>query len=171
MSLDESKKINEKKWGKSFPAGSVPLFRFYSGKLNDHFYTASLTEINTLPAIGMALESCLGFIGAVENNYPVYRAWSPGMNDHFYTNDLSEYVNACKNGYNGEGIAGYGKPQSEHTIPLYRYWLIDKNSPDNIGRDHFYTTDENEVKRLPSSVTVSAEGVLCYIDRLETEQV
>jgi hypothetical protein len=159
---------NEKKWGKSFPAGSVPLFRFYSSKSNDHFYTASLAEINTLPAIGMALEGCIGFIGAVENNQPIYRAWSPGANDHFYTNDLNEYVNVCKNGYNGEGIAGYGKPQGEHTLPLYRYLLVSKNAPDNLKTDHFYTTNENEVKALPASVAVSAEGVLCHIDSIET---
>jgi hypothetical protein len=159
--------LHENKAGRLIPPESLPLFRVYSSKLNDHFYTASLTELNTLPTHGWVLESCLGFIGALQGDVPIYRAWAPGFGDHFYTHDLNEYVNACKNGYTGEGIAGYGKPQSAHTIPLYRYNLVRKDLPANAARDHFYTIDKDEVKSLSADYTVSDEGILCYIDKID----
>jgi hypothetical protein len=142
---------------------SVPLFRFYCSANNDHFYTANIAEINTLVNIGWEMECCLGYIDTDSNATPIYRAWSLPLNDHFYTNNENEYKNACANGYKAEGIVGYSKA-GPGSVPVYRYLLTYGYAQPHIKKDHFYTTNENEVKLLPGNVTVAAEGILCYVD-------
>lgn len=107
---------------------STPLYRLGGP---EHFYTASLAELNNTMRAGYSLE----FIYAPypRENTPVYRAALPG--DHFYTTNLAEAYNACRaTGSRLEGI-GWFTDNSTDGTPVYRF---------NLGGDHFYTANTSE---------------------------
>ncbi len=95
-------------------SGSTPLYRFWSGSLNSHFYTSSDSERNSLIRGGV-----WGYEGIAYYVYPkyysgltpVYRFWSNSLQTHYYTANVSE---ATAIGYNPtwtyEGVAFYAVP-------------------------------------------------------------
>ena len=70
---------------------------------------------------------------------PLYRYYK---GEHFYTTNIHEIGTATpgrqgNHGYVSEGVQCIiHTRQDPNTIPLYRYWN---------GRDHFYTTNSNEI--------------------------
>ncbi|QQS23067.1 hypothetical protein IPM19_00660 [bacterium] len=90
---------------------TVPLYRYYSAALTDHFYSVS----DEAPA-GYANEGILGyvFVSHREGTVPIYRLYrhemSPLNGDHLYTTSASERDLAAQFGYVYEGIEGYVCP-------------------------------------------------------------
>jgi hypothetical protein len=79
------------------PAGTIPIYRFWSGTFQGHFYTASPSErdhvIATWPQ-DWTYEGVAYYAYANEQHptgtLPVYRFWSPTFRHHFYTISLTE---------------------------------------------------------------------------------
>ena len=150
---------------------TVPVWRFWSPVLLDHFYTANQTERDLLlheysdvwTDEGTAYGAHLAADDA--NMVPVYRFWSPPLTSHFYTaseterefvqTDLSDF-------WTYEGIAFYVYPagsQPPGTVAVHRSWS------DLLG-SHFYTADDFEsfaVTNYWSSVWTD-EGIAWYAE-------
>ena len=102
----------------------------------------------------------------IAGSYPLYRYWNNWMGDHFYTLYASEIGTTTpgsygKYGYVCEGVAGYClKHQVSGSVPLFRYY-------NGGNRDHFYTTNSNEIgTTVPGQVGkygYQSEGIDCYV--------
>ncbi|HEX8974751.1 MAG TPA: SpoIID/LytB domain-containing protein [Patescibacteria group bacterium] len=126
----------------------VPVYRFNNPTTNDHFYTASESEKNSIAQI------------------PVYRFYSPTNGHHFYTALESEkniISNTAQSGYVPEGIAFYAyNSQISGTSPVYRFY-------NSSSSDHFYTISEDEKNSLINSQSgYSFEGVAFYAFTTQT---
>lgn len=80
--------------------GTAPVYRFWSGALNTHFYTASQAErdklVNNYPQVwadeGIAFYAYVGSLDialSIGIN-PVYRFWSGSLGTHFFTTSQTE---------------------------------------------------------------------------------
>jgi len=145
---------------------TVPVYRYYSSRTSDHFYTTKAAEIGTTQN-GVTgnhgyISEGVGFYLAesqADGYTPVYRFWNDRNNDHFYTANQSESDGVHVHGYKAEGVVGYiATSQIEGTIPVHRYW--------NSGaKDHFYTTNGNEIGVTEVGASRNGyqyEGVLGY---------
>ena len=75
----------------------APIYRFWSGSLNAHFYTADEAErdklINDYPHVWIYEGPAFYAYPdgqQPDNALPVYRFWSPVLESHFYTMDETE---------------------------------------------------------------------------------
>ena len=91
--------------------GSVPVYRYYKGPGNDHFYTTNAGEIGTtqpgaMGHHGYRCEGVLGYCypGPRPNTRPVFRYWNPRITDHFYTANPHELGPAGAHGWLPEGV-------------------------------------------------------------------
>lgn len=86
---------------------TTPLYRYYSHKQEDHFYSTSSTQ----PA-DYASEGVIGhiFVSNVAGSTPLYRLWRHQGGDHLYTTSAAERDSAAQHGYVFEGIEGYVCP-------------------------------------------------------------
>ena len=112
----------------SAPANAVPVYRFYAGQPNSHFYTADQAEYQNLrninptnnPGVGWSYESIEFYTvlpqnGSCASGYqPVYRAYNnrfnpnPALNDgnHRITPSVIDYQRLISFlGYTAEGVA------------------------------------------------------------------
>ncbi|HBP01254.1 MAG: hypothetical protein UY41_C0042G0003 [Candidatus Moranbacteria bacterium GW2011_GWE1_49_15] len=134
-------------------AGTVPVYRFYSKKTGDHFYTTSENEKIKLSE---SLNSSYAFEGTAfyalpddslqPSAVPVYRFYNSSNGDHFYTaseNEKDKITNNLSTLYQYEGIAFYSLPDDsiESASPIYRFH-------NSSSGDHFYTADGNEATSL-----------------------
>ncbi len=109
--------------------GEVPLYRFYSPSIGDHFYTANAQDYTSLvndPAHFYLYEGIVGYIkpypgtGACPaGTHPLYRMYSSYLTDHFYTDNVNEYNQGTdlkwSNNDPGPGSITTGHP---FTVPL-----------------------------------------------------
>jgi hypothetical protein len=78
--------------------GTIPLYRFWSNRLGDHFYTTSASErdsiIRTYDTNTWLYEGVAYYVypqsSTVANTVSVARFWSPDLQTHFYTADDAE---------------------------------------------------------------------------------
>ena len=87
---------------------TIPLYRAYSEKALDHFYTTNQTEMNEhVASMGYAYEGISAYVYAswICGSTPLYRLYSPKVKDHFYTTVKMERKSAMQSGYKDEGIA------------------------------------------------------------------
>jgi hypothetical protein len=105
------------------PAGTIPVYRFWSDVLGGHFYTTSVTErdklINTYSHV-WAYEGPAYYVYAEgqhpADTQPVYRFWSDVVGHHFYTISSSErdkLINNYSDVWTYELIAWYTYPNAE----------------------------------------------------------
>lgn len=93
-------------------ANTVPVYEFYSAKLNTYFYTANYDEKNqilaTYPDNVWHLDGVMWYTYPLAYTGPsttVFRFWSPSLGRHFYTSSTAERDNliATQNVYQYEG--------------------------------------------------------------------
>jgi hypothetical protein len=136
---------------KILPGGYQPVYRFWSGKFNGHFYTISEAEKNDVvrryPDV-WSYETIAWYALPLQNgNCPagynkIYRFWSGSYNHHFYTASESEKNHVLRNWPN---VWQYEGPQycvqtgagASSNQPVYRFWSGKLNG-------HFYTADGSE---------------------------
>ena len=98
--------------------GSIPLYRYYSGRAHDHFYTTNAREIGVSPygtkvKYNYVNEGVAGYCYQSRFNgaIPLHRYWNPRLQNHFYTTNAKEIgtttLRRSKKGYTYEGIACY----------------------------------------------------------------
>jgi len=99
--------------------GLVPVYRYYHGGNNDHFYTTNGGEIGTTESghtgnHGYKCEGVLGYCSPTEffGSIPVYRYYNGASHDHLYSTNAGE-IGTTQSGHTGnhgytcEGILGY----------------------------------------------------------------
>ena len=100
--------------------GMVPLYRYYQGAHQDHFYTTNPHEIGTVvPGVarnGYTSEGIAGYCypHLRDGTVPLYRYWRSDT-DHFYTTNASEIGTTVPGvtgrfGYQYEFVACYVTP-------------------------------------------------------------
>lgn len=87
--------------------GTVPLFRYFNGRITDHFYTTNWNELRAGRS-GWILEGIQGYVfrRRQAGTIPLYRYWNPRIGDHFYTTSWGE-LGRGRHGWNYEGIQCY----------------------------------------------------------------
>lgn len=142
--------------GRTIPAGTSAVYRYYKGSVADHFYTTNWGELGA-GKDGYVLEGIAIFANTtqVSGTVPVYRYYNGRTSDHFYTTSWSE-LGAGGSGYTYEGIAFYAfTSQVSGTAPVYRYY--------NGGNgDHFYTTNWAELGAGGGGYTYEGVGFYAY---------
>ncbi len=137
----------------------LPLYRFWSGELGDHFYTTNEIE-KTVVEKGRIyrFERIEAHILAKQKTgtQALHRFWNPRLNDHFYTaNQQEAEILKNDNNWRYEGVIGYvHTSQTENTVPIYRFFNPKIN-------DHFYTISENAKKNPPGDWLY--KGVAGYV--------
>ena len=134
---------------------TVPLYRYWNGRIGDHFYTTNWRELGT-GKHGWRYEGiqCHVLPQRRRGSVPLYRYWNGRIGDHFYTTNWRE-LGSGRYGWRYEGIQCYVYPtRILRTIPLYRYWN------GRIG-DHFYTTNWGELGS--GRYGWRYEGIQCYV--------
>ena len=138
------------------PAGAAPVYRFYAGQPNSHFYTAIQAEYQSLrnlnptnnPAVGWAFESIEFYTvlpqasGACGAGYqPVYRAYNNRFNPNAVLNDGNHRVTPSAIdyqrsiaflGYTGEGVA-FCSPVTTDAVADLHGWYIYPGSEAQSG--------------------------------------
>jgi hypothetical protein len=150
--------------------GICPVFRFWMGAKNTHFYTideAEASKLKTQYSSVFTYEGTAFYTHAVaqsvSNTLPVHRFWKPSDNTHFYTiaEAEKEKIRTLYSSifvYEGAVLLAYPKGQQPPgALPVYRFW----KSADNT---HFYTVSESEKNKLCLcySNVYTYEGVAWY---------
>lgn len=103
--------------------GALPVYRFWSGSLEGHFYTISDREADKLLTEYADVWSFEGVAfyafptdAAPSDTLPVYRFWSDRLGHHFYTMSETEkqkLIDVHAYTWTYEGIAWYAYPASD----------------------------------------------------------
>ncbi len=139
--------------GSRAPAGTEPLFRFFSPLFDCHFFTANEAEalklVNDFPDV-WEFER-VAFYALPDANMagalPVYRFWSPVLSSHFYTikeGEKDKLINQFSDIWVFEGIAFFAFTaitRPAETVPVFRFLNIQNGC-------HFFTTSEIERDKL-----------------------
>ncbi|MBL8015226.1 MAG: hypothetical protein JNK26_03505, partial [Candidatus Doudnabacteria bacterium] len=133
------------------------VYRFWSDKHQNHFYTADDNEKNDVLAkysqstwkyervAFHAFDANINYPVSA-GLYPVFRFWNNTLQGHFYTidpNEAKDLVNHPERGwvFEFEAFQAFKAPYQNYTVPLYRFWS-------NSLQAHFFTTDEAEKNDL-----------------------
>ncbi len=139
--------------GSRAPAGTEPVFRFFSPVTICHFFTAKESEVlklvNDFPDVwefeGVAFFALSS--ASVTGALPVYRFFSPVLMSHFYTIKESEkdkLINQFSDIWIFEGIAFFAftaNTRPAETVPVFRFL----NSQTGC---HFFTASTSERDKL-----------------------
>ena len=146
------------------------IYRFWSDKLQAHFYTISQDEKEyierTYPTVWTFEGGAyFAYQQTALNTSPVYRFWSDKLQAHFYTisQDEKEHIERTyPTVWTFEGVAWHANPtQTANTFPVYRFWSNDKQV-------HFYTISKEEkehIQRTYSTHIWNYEGIAYYAQR------
>lgn len=147
------------------PAGAAratthsSLYRLFSSRTGDHFFTASSAERDSAVRGEYTSEGSPGYVEttAASGLVPLYRLYSAARHEHFYTSDSTERDGAVKSGFSSEGIAAYlAQSNQTDTTALYRIFLKASTGL------HFYTTSSDERNALVSRGE-AYEGISGYL--------
>lgn len=131
---------------------TLPVYRFWSDKYKNHFYTISENEKNSVitkyPDNVWKYERIAYYAipykstGCANGSSPLYRFWSDTYGGHFYTVSENEKNTVIEkypdNIWRYERIAYcVYKTNETNTSPVFRFWS-------NALSTHFYTISENE---------------------------
>jgi hypothetical protein len=134
--------------------GLVPLFRYWSPLIKDHFYTTNWSTLKN-GVRGWKYDGIQAYV-YTENRpetVPLRRFWNAHTGDHFYTVDDAEVRDDPK--WVAQGTTAYVYKTFDHGgIPLYRYY-------NSVTGDHFYTTNWKELERGANGFEY--QGVACYV--------
>lgn len=125
------------------------VYRFWSPKIEKHFYTIDTVEKETLLTYSSDVWTYEGAVFAAFQDdsdpatRPVYRFWSNKLSGHFYTIDEQEknwLIQELEYVWTFEGVAFYAYPSGLRppwASPVYRFWSPAKST-------HFYTISQKE---------------------------
>lgn len=139
-----------------FYLNTRPLYRYFSNRYVDHFYTTNWNNARS----GTSNFNWHGwegniFIGqVVPNVVPLYRYYNAAKTNHYYTKNFGALGNGAL-GYTYEGIEGYVYATAvPGSVPLYQYF-------NHSSVTHFYTTDYTELGSGGQGYTYI--GIECYV--------
>ncbi|MBQ9277465.1 MAG: Ig-like domain-containing protein [Lachnospiraceae bacterium] len=132
--------IEEEKAPETPVVETVDMHRLYNPNSGEHFYTASVSEKNTLVAAGWRYEG-IGWKAPVTSDTPVYRLYNKNAGDHHYTRDVAERDKLVAAGWKYEGIGWYS--DDNEGVALYRQY-----NPNAKAGSHNYTASKSENDKL-----------------------
>ncbi len=144
--------------------GSV--YRFFDTQKGSHFFTASVTErdtiARTLPQYRYEGEAFDAATRSGPGTVEVYRFFNRETGTHFFTADANErdQVLTTLRSFDYEGVAYRGYASSEGGVheELYRFY-------DTRTNTHFYTISETERDTIAATLpNYRYEGVAYYVD-------
>ena len=130
---------------------SSTMYRLRNPNTNDHLFTSSTAEKNTLVQQGWEDEG-IGFTMPFVK--PIYRLYNTYSADHMMTTDLQETNNLIDNQWQYEGVCGFASSEVTDN-PVYRLY-------NEYSGDHMFTMDENEYEGLKTAGWID-EGVAFYV--------
>lgn len=132
---------------------TVPVYRLYNQRTNEHLYTTSASEKNTLyEKNGWGYEGIAWY--APTSGDAVYRLYNAAQKNHLYTTDKNEVASLKKAGWtvdNSSKAVFY----SGGDTPVYRVYNAGANGL------HHLTTDKNEYTSLGKNGW-KKEGISLY---------
>lgn len=130
--------------------GKQAMHRLYNPWSGEHFYTASMSELRNLAALGWTYEG-VGWVAPTSgsNVYRLYNRWS---GDHHFTTNASEKDACVKAGWTYEGVGW----KSGGSKPVYREY-----NPYASAFYHNYTANASEHNHL-CSIGWKGEGIGWY---------
>lgn len=138
---------------------STPIYRFYSPRTQEHFFTYNPAERDQLLNRGWGNYEGVSWYAPC-NGDDVYRLYNPVSDDHFYTRNWSEYFTlSTHRGWIPESVAFYS--DTGQRIPVYRLY-----NPSLQTGSHHYTTSIHEVNVLTSQRGWHYEGIAWYASSL-----
>jgi hypothetical protein len=139
--------------GPRAPAGTEPVYRFFSPVYGCQFFTANEAEafkliddypdVWTFEGVGFYALPSASLAGAL----PVYRFWSPVLLSHFYTikeGEKNKLIDQYPDIWVFEGVAFFAftaDVRPAETAPMYRLW----NSQTGCHRYTFSETERDEL--------------------------
>lgn len=139
-------------------SASIPIYRFYSSRTQEHFFTNNPAERDHLLQRGWGNYEGISWYSSVSDDN-IYRLYNPKLDDHLYTRNLNEYnILSTQRGWNAEGVAFYS--DQDQRVPVYRLY-----NPSLQSGSHLYTTNVNEVAVLQGRGW-NYEGVAWYSSSL-----
>lgn len=119
------------------PSGTYPVYRAYRGDVDDHFFTASKSEYDSLSA--KYVREGVAFQGA-DSGAIVYRLYNPNAKQHMYTSDYKEASDLVKAGWQPETVTFAAARSGREVYRLYN---------PNTGSHHFTTEakERDDLKR------------------------
>lgn len=137
----------------------VPVYRLFSLKTGEHFYTLSLSEKESCVKTGWKAEG-IAWYAPKKSRTPIYRLSNPNnYGEHHYTKSANEKDMLVKQGWRYEGIGWYS--DDSKTIPVYRHY-----HPSQKTGNHHYTTSKGESDHIVRYQGWKYEGVSWYAARV-----
>lgn len=131
---------------------SVDIYRLYNSGNNEHLYTTSQEEVNTLTRTGWKYEG-IGWKAPASGD-GVYRLYSPVTRAHLYTKDTNEVKTLSGRGWSVDNNNSPLFYSGKSGTPVYRLY--------NEGiKLHLLTTDKNEYNVLKDQGW-KQEGIALY---------
>ncbi|MEE8826548.1 MAG: GH25 family lysozyme [Eubacteriales bacterium] len=96
---------------------TVSMYRLYNPNSGEHFYTANLSERDSLVKAGWKYEG-IGW-KAPTSGSPIYRLYNPNSGDHHYTGSTDERDDLVKRGWRYEDVSFYSALSGEPQYRLY----------------------------------------------------
>jgi len=124
-------------------AEGVAMYRLCNLSTNEHLYTASTSERDSLVNGGKWVYEGVGWTAPKISNTPVYRLYNPVTNDHHYTTSKSEMDTIISWGWQYEEIGWYS--DDSQGVPIYREF-----NPTATTGTHNYTSNKSENDSLVS---------------------
>lgn len=131
------------------PTLTNEVYRLYSG--NEHFFTASHNEAQTLVNLGWTYEGAA--FKCQSSGTAVYRLYNPNSGIHIFTASLNEKTTLVSAGWNDEGTAFYVSGSGNAVYRAYN---------PNSG-EHMLTTSYYEKSQLVAAGWTD-EGIAFYAD-------
>ncbi len=125
----------------AFADDAKAMYRMYNPNSGEHFYTAEVSERDTLIQAGWNYEG-VGWM-APQQGSPVYRLYNANGGEHHYTLDENEKNSLVSIGWNDEGIGW--QSDTAKAVPLFREY-----NPNAFANNHNYTADKKEHEWLLS---------------------
>ena len=149
---------------KSTTITRTPVYRFYNTTTGAHFYTASVSERNTVQATmpNMVYEGAAFDVSSSNSAglSPVYRFYNQSNGVHFYTISEAEKNHLLANApsMHLDGVVYYASQVAGPAFrPLYRFYVPS-------GGFHFYTVSESEKNNLiATNSNYQFEGAAYYV--------
>ena len=143
----------------TFELTAVPVYRLFSRRTGEHFYTTSVAERQACISNGWNDEG-VAWYAPRSSDTPIYRVMNPNnKNEHFYTKSKSEKDWLVSLGWRDEGIAWYS--DDAKTVPVYRHY-----HPVQRTGNHHYTTSTGESDHIVKNEGWKYEGISWYAANL-----
>ncbi len=115
---------------------TVTMYRLYNPNSGEHFYTADVSEKDSLTNLGWNYEG-IGWIAPETSSTPVYRLYNQNGGEHHYTSSAAERDRLVAVGWSCEGIGWYS--DDAESVPIYRQY-----NPNAFANNHNYTASTTE---------------------------